>query len=76
MKLYASGHISFYMPDRRSKMNFEIKEPTRLNEVLAELGIPLAEVHLVVVNGQLADLKTVYVVEQDEVKLYPAVNGG
>jgi sulfur carrier protein ThiS len=76
MKLYAGGHLDFYLPQRRSRMELELKEPTRLSELLAGLGIPLAEVHLVVVNGQLADLQEVIVFGQDEVKLYPAVNGG
>ena len=76
MKLYAGGHLDFYLPQRRSRIELELKEPTRLSELLAGLGIPLAEVHLVVVNGELVDLQEVIVFGQDEVKLYPAVNGG
>ena len=57
-------------------MELELKDPTRLSELLAKLEIPLGEVHLVVINGQLVDLREVIVFEQDEVKLYPAVNGG
>lgn len=76
MKLYAGGHLDFYLPDRRSRIELELKEPTRLSELLAGLGIPLAEVHLVVVNGQLVDLDETLVSGWDEVKVYPAVNGG
>jgi len=76
MKLYASGHLDFYLPQRRSRIELELKEPTRLNELLAGLGIPLAEVHLVVVNGQLVELTEAIVSDGDEVKIYPAVNGG
>lgn len=76
MKLYAGGLLDFYLPGRRSRMEIELQAPTRLSVVLAGLGIPLAEVHLVVVNGELVELKDVLVSNQDEVKLYPAVNGG
>ena len=76
MKLYAGGHLDFYLPQRRSRMELELKEPTRLSELLAGLGIPLAEVHLVVVNGQLVDLDEAVVSDDDQVKIYPAVNGG
>ena len=76
MKLYAGGLLDFYLPGRCSRMKLELKESTRLSEILAGLGIPLAEVHLAVVNGQLVDLQEVVVSDQDEVKIYPAVNGG
>ena len=76
MKLYAGGLLDFYLPGRCSRTEIEIKEPTRLGEVLAGLGIPLAEVHLVVVNGQLVDLDEAVVSDDDQVKIYPAVNGG
>ncbi|GAB4480101.1 MAG: hypothetical protein OHK0031_01000 [Anaerolineales bacterium] len=76
MKLYAGGHLDFYLPGRRNRMEIELKEATRLSELLAGLKIPLAEVHLVVINGQMVDLQAAIVFGQDEVKLYPAVNGG
>lgn len=64
------------MPGRRNRMELELKESTRLSEVLAGLGIPPAEVYLVVVNGRLIELQDAVVSNQDEVKIYPAVNGG
>jgi sulfur carrier protein ThiS len=76
VKLYAGGLLDFYFPGRRNRIVLELKEPTRLGEVLTGLGVPLAEVHLVVVNGQLVDLAETVVSDQDEVKIYPAVNGG
>ena len=76
MKLYAGGHLDFYLPQRRSRIELELKEPTRLSELLAGLGIPLAEVHLVAVNGELVDLAETVVSDQDEVKIYPAIDGG
>jgi sulfur carrier protein ThiS len=76
MKLYAGGLLDFYLPGRRSQIVLELKESARLGEVLTGLGVPLAEVHLVVVNGQLVELTETIVSDGDEVKIYPAVNGG
>ncbi|MCK5546692.1 MAG: MoaD/ThiS family protein [Rhodospirillaceae bacterium] len=53
-----------------------LRQHTPLHEVLTELGIPLGDVHLVVINGEVADLRESRVSEQDEVKLFSAVGGG
>ncbi len=76
MKLYAGGLLNFYTPDHRSRVEVELLEPTRLSEVLTGFGIPPAEVQLVVVNGELVDLNETIVSDQDEVKIYPPVDGG
>jgi len=76
MKLYAGGLLDFYLPDRRNQIVIEVKRPTRLSEILAGLGLPLAEIHLTVVNGQLVELDEAVVSNDDQVKIYPAVNGG
>jgi sulfur carrier protein ThiS len=76
MRLYAGGLLDFYLPDHRNRVVVELKEPARLNDILTRLGIPPAEVELVVVNGELVELDETIVSDQDEVKLYPPVNGG
>ena len=76
MKLYAGGLLDFYLPDHRNRVEVELKQPTRLSDILTELGIPPAEVNLVVVNGELVELDETFVSDQDEVKVYPPVNGG
>jgi sulfur carrier protein ThiS len=76
MKLYAGGLLDFYLPDHRNRVEVNLKEPTRLSEILVGLGIPPAEVQLVVVNGKLVEMEDAIVSDQDEVKLYPPVNGG
>jgi sulfur carrier protein ThiS len=76
MKLYAGGYLDSYLPHRRSKIKIELGQPTNLAEVLTRLGIPAAEVLLVVINGQLVELQDAVVSDQDDVKLYPAVSGG
>ena len=76
MKLYAGGYLDLYLPNRSRTVGIELVQPTSLREILAKLGIPAGEVLLVVINGELVDLQEAIVSEQDDVKLYPAVNGG
>jgi sulfur carrier protein ThiS len=76
MNLYAGGYLDSYLPHRRSKIIIELGQPTNLTDVLTRIGIPAAEVLLVVINGQLVELQDAVVSDQDDVKLYPAVSGG
>ena len=76
MKINIGGQLSFYLPGFPRQLEVPLEEPTRLCEVLANLGIPVAEVYLFVVNGELVDPQIALVAPVDEVKLYPPVNGG
>ena len=76
MKLHLGGQFSFYLAGNPHQVELQLDEPTRLSQVLDRLGIPLAEIHIVVVNGELVDLQEAWVSQQDEVKLYPPVSGG
>ena len=76
MKLHLGGQFSFYLPGHPSQVDVPLDEPARLSAVLESLGIPAAEIHLVVVNGELVDLQAAVVSQADEVKLYPPVSGG
>jgi molybdopterin converting factor small subunit len=53
-----------------------MNKPAQLGEVLSGLGIPVADIHLAVVNGQLVELEEAVVSDQDEVKIFPPVGGG
>jgi sulfur carrier protein ThiS len=76
MKLNLGGQFSLYIPGHPPSVDVELKEPTRLNEVLVGLGIPVADIHLAVVNGQLVELEEAVVSNKDEVKIFPPVGGG
>ena len=54
----------------------ELPHPTRLTDILTELGIPAAEVHLAVINDQVLESTDTFVANEDTVRLYPPVNGG
>lgn len=76
MKLYAGGHLTFYMPGRKHSLEISLREPTPLREILVRLGIPLPEVALTAVNGELVEAETAIVGDADVVKVFSAVNGG
>ena len=76
MRIYLGGHLNFYHPQKESWLEVKLDQPAVLRDVLESLGIPPAEVYLVAVNKENADLQEVIVSDEDEVKLYPAVGGG
>lgn len=76
LKLYAGGHLTFYMPGRKHSLEISLREPTPLREILARLSIPLPEVALTALNGELVEVETVIVGDEDVVKVFSAVNGG
>ena len=75
MKLRSGGHLSFYMPQRKTEIEIQVSTPVALKDLLQKLHIPLAEVHLVAINGEQADLES-SVLDSDEVRIYSSVNGG
>ena len=76
MRLYLGGYLDFYNPQPGNWLEVELHQPSKLSELLAELGIPLGDIQLFVLNGELVDLNEAIVSDQDEVKLFPAVGGG
>lgn len=76
MKLFLGGQFSLYIPGHPPSVEVELYEPARLSDVLLGLGIPVADIHLAVVNGQLVEMDEAVVSAQDEVKIFPPVGGG
>lgn len=76
MRLYLGGYFSFFVPGKPQWLEIELPEPQPLRQVLAAHGIPLGEVALVVVNQELVELEQLVVTDQDEVRLYPPMDGG
>jgi sulfur carrier protein ThiS len=76
MNLFLGGQFSLYIPGHPPSVDVELTKPARLSEVLAGLGIPVADIHLAVVNGQLVELEEAMVSDKDEVKIFPPVGGG
>lgn len=76
MKLYAGGYLTFYTPGQQPDVEYDISEPIELLKLLGKLGIPAGDVQLVILNGQIVDLDQALLRNQDEVKVFPGVDGG
>jgi sulfur carrier protein ThiS len=76
MKLQLGGYLPFFASSRQEKIEIPLKEPAPLREVLSQLGIPISEVYLTVLNGELVTLNETIVSDSDEVRLYPPIDGG
>ena len=76
MKIYLGGHLNFYHPQKSNWLEVNFDDLQRLADILEAEGIPLGEVHLVVINGETQDLQTTLISDQDEVRVYSAVGGG
>jgi sulfur carrier protein ThiS len=76
MKLYLGSYFAFFTPGHEHWVEVEIPHATRLTDILSELGIPAAEVHLVVVNDQALESTDMLVKNNDTVRLFPPVGGG
>jgi len=76
MKIYLGGHLNFYHPQKDNWLEIKIDQPAPLVDLLEVAGIPLGEVHLVVINAEVVELQDAVISADDEVKLFSAVGGG
>lgn len=76
MKLYLGGSLAFHSPGKKSILELNLKKETLLTEIMSQLKIPIAEVQLTVLNGELVEMINLIVKDSDEVRLYPPVGGG
>lgn len=76
MRIFLGGHLNFYHPKKEKWLEVELDGSIPLAELLNNGGIPLREVRLVAVNGEVVDLKDTVVSTGDEVKVFSAVGGG
>jgi hypothetical protein len=76
MRIYLDRYFAFYTHRQQAWIEVELIEPARLKDVLAGLGIPIAEVHLAVINGEAMDPQNLLITNQDQIKLFPPFGGG
>lgn len=65
--------LASYGPKQGS---MDIREGTRIRDLLEDLGIPEAEVRLVFVNGQNRSDRSYRIKPGDRVGIFPPVGGG
>jgi len=76
LQLHLAGHLAWYDSQKRSRVQVSLEKEIALIELLQQLGVPIAEVAIVVVNGVAVELERVHVSNDDRVDLYPPVDGG
>lgn len=76
MSLYLGGHLSYFDVQNRKKIDLELETPTRLVDILTQLGIPCGEIYLVIVNGEIITLAEANIIAGDKVEVYPPMGGG
>ena len=76
IELHLGGHLAFYASQKQSRFSIPIDQPTELEVILQKLGVPLAEVAIAAVNGELVELAATRVNPGDRIELYPPMGGG
>jgi len=76
MSLYLGGHLSYFDAQNRSHIDLEIDAPTRLVDILTQLGIPFGEIFLVIVNREIMPLEDAKVEPGDKIEVFPPMGGG
>jgi sulfur carrier protein ThiS len=76
MLIYLGGHLNFYHPQKEKWLKVELAHQTPLLDILTNGGIPLGEVHMVVINGEVVELRKAIISNDDTVKIFSAVGGG
>ena len=76
MRIFLGGHLNFYHPNKDKWLEINLKGPTPLVNLLTAAGVPLTEVQLVAINGEVVELDEARVSEGDEVKVFSPVGGG
>lgn len=76
MRFHLGGHLSWYA-QKKSWVDVALTQPTRLTDVLQNLGVPVGEIAVGVVNGNsIFAFDDVMVNDGDKIELYPPVGGG
>ncbi len=76
MYLYLGGHLSWYDPQKRSRLDIALAQPVMLLSLLQQLNVPPAEIAIATVNRVAVTLEDARVSDSDSVELFPPVGGG
>ncbi len=76
MWVHLNGHLAWYDAQKRTRIEVEAAEGKSLVERLHQLGVPLAEIGLAVLNGRVVTLEDARVSGNDCIELYPPIGGG
>jgi sulfur carrier protein ThiS len=76
MQLHLGGHLNYFDEQQRTNMEIILVGTQRLQDVLYSLGIPIGEIALVSINGEVTTMDDARIQQDDRVQLYPPMGGG
>jgi sulfur carrier protein ThiS len=76
MLLHLGGHLSYFDVQNRTHIDLKLETPTRLVDILTQLGIPFGEIYLVIVNDEVISLQEANINPGDKVEVFPPMGGG
>ena len=76
VEVHLGGQLSWYDPEKRSRFTVRLDVSLRVADLIAELGIPAAEVAVAAINGERVDVNTAIVADADRLDLFPPIGGG
>ena len=76
MRLHLGGHLSWYV-EKKSWVDVQLAKPTRLSDVLKNLGVPIGEIAVGTINRvSVFSFDNVMANDGDIIELFPPVGGG
>jgi sulfur carrier protein ThiS len=78
VKVHLWGELGFYGPERRSRFEVRLEGELPLAAAIRLLGVPVADVAVVGLNGEVVHLSqpSLTVGDGDRLDLFPATSGG
>lgn len=78
MKIHLWGELAFYGPGREGRFELRIEREEPLAGLLARIGVPVAEVAVTGLNGEVVRLDdpSLVVHDGDRLDLFPPSSGG
>ena len=78
MQVHLWGELGFYGPGRRSRFEFPLEREVPLPEALVQMGVPVADVAVTGLNGEVVrpDDPALTVTDRDRLDLFPPTSGG
>ena len=78
MKVHLWGELGFYGPGRQGRFEVPLEEPLPLLKALELIGVPVADIAVVGLNGEVVrvDEPRVQVTDADRIDCFPPSSGG
>jgi len=78
VRVHLWGELGFYGPERQSRFEFHVEREMPLDEALRLMGVPIADVAVTGLNGEVVRLgdPSLTVTDADRLDLFPPTSGG